>query len=106
MSFHLGYLASGVLFAVLITLPGFAWRYFRLNAIGAFWMSYVLTRPLGASFADYFSRPHALSGANYGAGPTAVVVTIMVALLVAYTAYARNDIQPPMDWPRLPRPSR
>ena len=106
LSFQLGYLASGVLFAVLITLPGFAWKYFRLNAIGAFWMSYVLTRPLGASFADYFSKPHALSGANYGDGPTAVVVMIMVALLVAYTAYARNDIQPPMDRQRLPRASR
>jgi uncharacterized membrane-anchored protein len=58
-------------------------------------MAYVLTRPLGASFADYFSKAHDLSGANYGDGPTAVVTTIIIVILVLYSAYARNDIQAP-----------
>jgi uncharacterized membrane-anchored protein len=92
---HMGYLASGILFAVLITLPGLAWRFVGLNEIAAFWMAYVLTRPLGASFADYFSKAHDLSGANYGDGPTAVVTTIIIVILVLYSAYARNDIQAP-----------
>jgi uncharacterized membrane-anchored protein len=94
---HLGYLASGVAFAVLITLPGFFWKFARLNDIAAFWMAYVLTRPLGASFADYFSKPHALSGANYGDGPTAVVLTVIIIILVGYTTVARNDIQQPIS---------
>jgi uncharacterized membrane-anchored protein len=94
---HLGYLASGVAFAVLITLPGFFWKFGRLNEIAAFWMAYVLTRPLGASFADYFSKPHALSGANYGDGPTAVVLTLIIIILVGYTTVARHDIQPPQS---------
>jgi uncharacterized membrane-anchored protein len=94
---HLGYLASGVAFAVLITLPGFFWKFARLNDIAAFWMAYVLTRPLGASFADYFSKPHALSGANYGDGPTAVVLTLIIIILVGYTTVARHDIQPPQS---------
>jgi uncharacterized membrane-anchored protein len=97
VALHLGYLASGVVFAVLITLPGFFWKFARLNEIGAFWMAYVLTRPLGASFADYFSKPHALSGANYGDGPTTVVLTIIIIILVGYTTVARNDIQPPIS---------
>jgi uncharacterized membrane-anchored protein len=59
---HLGYLASGIFFGVVILLPAVAWREFRLNNIAAFWMSYVVTRPLGASFADYISKPHNLSG--------------------------------------------
>ena len=50
----------------------------------AFWMSYVLTRPLGASFADYFSKPHRLSGVGFGNGPTAVVCFAAVAALVGY----------------------
>lgn len=94
---HLGYLASGVLFAVLITLPWFFWKFARLNEIAAFWVAYVLTRPLGASFADYFSKPHAISGANYGDGPTAVVLTLIIVILVGYTTVARNDIQPPLS---------
>ncbi len=53
---HLGYLASGIMFGVVILIPAVLWRGFRLNAVVAFWFAYVVTRPLGASFADYFGR--------------------------------------------------
>jgi uncharacterized membrane-anchored protein len=91
---HLGFLASGIIFAVVILIPAFAWRLFKLNDVVAFWFAYVVTRPLGASFADYFSKPHNLSGANYGDGPTAAVMTVLVVILVAYVSFARTDIQP------------
>ena len=71
----------------------FWWR-FGLNAIAAFWFAYVVTRPLGASFADYFGRAQSLSGAGFGSGRVAVVVTIIVAILVGYLAITRRDIQP------------
>jgi len=54
----------------------------------------VITRPIGASLADYFSKPHAISGVNFGDGPTATVAVIAVAILVVYVVVARNDIQP------------
>jgi uncharacterized membrane-anchored protein len=91
---HLGYLGSAVLFFVVILMPAVAWR-FGMNAIAAFWWAYVVTRPLGASFADYFSKPHNISGLNYGDGPTAVVMLALLVILVGYTAIARHDIQPP-----------
>ncbi|MGH2496907.1 MAG: COG4705 family protein, partial [Ktedonobacteraceae bacterium] len=50
----LGYFSSGVLFAILFALPALAYWLFRLNAIFAFWFAYIMTRPLGASFADWF----------------------------------------------------
>ena len=50
---HLGYFFSGVMFAVLIALPALAYWLLGLNEIFAFWLAYVLTRPLGASFADW-----------------------------------------------------
>ena len=56
-SLGLGYLASGILFGVVILIPALAWWRFGLNAIVAFWFAYVVTRPLGASFADYISKP-------------------------------------------------
>ena len=65
----------------------------RLNSIAAFWMSYVVTRPLGASFADYISKPHYLSGIKFGDGPTALVFAVAVFVLVSYLAVARPDIQ-------------
>jgi uncharacterized membrane-anchored protein len=96
-SLHLGYLSSVVLFFVIIMIPAVAWRGFRLNAIVAFWSAYVVTRPLGASVADYVSKPHSLSGANVGDGPTALIATIVVALGVACLAITRHGIQQPGD---------
>jgi uncharacterized membrane-anchored protein len=94
---NLGYLGSGVLFAVLIVLPGIAHWKFRLDSVTAFWTSYVLTRPLGASFSDWFSKPRNLTGLNYGNGTTAVVCFVLVAALVGYLAVARPDIQQGVD---------
>jgi uncharacterized membrane-anchored protein len=95
-SLHLGYLASGILFGVVILIPALAWWRFNLNSITAFWMAYVVTRPLGASFADYISKPQSLSGIGFGDGPTAVVFSVAVFLLVSYLAVARPDIQQPV----------
>jgi uncharacterized membrane-anchored protein len=88
----LGYLSSVVLFAVAIAMPLIAWR-LGLSAITAFWWAYVLTRPLGASVADYFSKAHSLSGFGFGDGRTAIVATLAVAACVAYLAVTRRDIQ-------------
>lgn len=92
---HLGFAGSIVLFAVVIAVPGLAWRWFGLNEIVAFWAAYVVTRPLGASISDYMSKPHSLSGANLGDLPTAVILIAALAVLVAYVAVTRRDIQPP-----------
>jgi uncharacterized membrane-anchored protein len=92
---HLGYLGSAVLFFVVILIPAVAWRRFGMNAIAAFWFAYVVTRPLGASFADYFSKSHHLSGLNYGDGPTAAVLLALIVILVGYTAVVRYDVQRP-----------
>ena len=94
-SLNLGYLDSGILFTVIILIPAVAhWR-LGLDGVAAFWMSYVVTRPLGASFADYISKPKSISGINFGDGPTAIVFAVAVFLLVSYLAIARPDIQKP-----------
>ncbi len=95
-SLNLGYLDSGILFGVVIMIPALARWQLGLNGIAAFWMSYVVTRPLGASFADYISKPHNLSGINFGDGPTAIVFAVAVFVLVSYLARARPDIQKPL----------
>jgi uncharacterized membrane-anchored protein len=98
-SLNLGYLDSGILFGVVIMIPALARWQLGLNGIAAFWMSYVVTRPLGASFADYISKPHNLSGINFGDGPTAIVFAVAVFVLVSYLARARPDIQKPLEAP-------
>jgi uncharacterized membrane-anchored protein len=97
MSLNLGYLDSGILFTVIILIPAVAhWR-FGLDGVAAFWMSYVVTRPLGASFADYISKPKSTTGINFGDGPTAIVFAVAVFVLVCYLALARPDIQKPLE---------
>ncbi|HEX2822139.1 MAG TPA: hypothetical protein VHO07_18495 [Streptosporangiaceae bacterium] len=93
----LGYLASGIMFGIIILIPAVAWSRFGLGSVAAFWFAYVVTRPLGASFADYFGKPHSISGAGFGDGRTAVIAAIITALLVAYLAVTRHDIQQPTD---------
>src|SRR5260370_29676555 len=52
-TFGLGYFSSGVLFAVFIAVPALGYWLVGLNEILAFWFAYIVTRPLGASFADW-----------------------------------------------------
>ena len=93
----LGYLPSAIFFCVVILIPWIGWSRFRMNEIFAFWFAYVVTRPIGASFADYFSKPKDISGLGFGDLQTAAVITLLVVILVAYTAKARYDIQPPQS---------
>ena len=91
-TFQLGYLGSGVLFAVLFALPGLAYWLFRINAIFAFWFAYVMTRPLGASFADYFGKP-IFGGLGLGDTWVAGVLTILIVIFVAYVSITRVDVK-------------
>jgi uncharacterized membrane-anchored protein len=83
---HLGYFGSGLLFAALMTLPAFGYRFLRLNAIGTFWTAYVLTRPMGASFADWFGVSHERGGLNWGPGTVSIEFSCLIVVGVAAMA--------------------
>jgi uncharacterized membrane-anchored protein len=90
---HLGYLTSAVLFAAVILVPASGWRFFGLNEVFAFWFAYVLTRPIGASLADYASKAKSASGLDFGDAPTAAIAVVAVALVVGYLTLTKSDIQ-------------
>ncbi|HEY0717457.1 MAG TPA: hypothetical protein VGD68_07550 [Streptosporangiaceae bacterium] len=109
ITLHLGYLGSGIMFAVVIAVPAIAWR-LGANPVAAFWFAYIVTRPLGASFADYFSKPHSLSGLGFGDLPTTAVFVVAIVALVGYLQATKRDIQPAHGeakqvWPRDPSPA-
>ena len=81
---HLGYGFSIVLFAGLILVPAVGFRWFRWNAVFSFWFAYVVTRPIGASFADWVGKPKNLSGLGFGDGHVALILTLLIIVLVAY----------------------
>jgi uncharacterized membrane-anchored protein len=90
----LGYFTSAVVFAVLIAIPGVGYRWLGLNGIVAFWSAYVLTRPLGASLADWASVPHWRGGLGFGWGPVSLVLTVIITGMVGYLAASGKDAGP------------
>jgi uncharacterized membrane-anchored protein len=91
-TFRLGYFTSAVVFTLAICVPLVAWR-LGVNPVLTFWVAYVLTRPIGASFADYFGMPKDISGAGYGHG--AVSVVTIIAVVASFVYLSRSGIDQP-----------
>jgi uncharacterized membrane-anchored protein len=100
ITLHLGFLPSAAFFAVLMAVPAIAWWRFQLNPIVAFWAAYILTRPLGASLADWLGKPVARSGLGLGDGAVSAIGLVVFTGLVAYVAATKRDIQQasPGEW--------
>ena len=84
--FGMGFLASAILFTVLFAVPGLLYAAGWLNAIAGFWLAYILTRPMGASFADWVDKPVAMTGLGYGTMATSAVLSTAVVIAVVYIA--------------------
>jgi uncharacterized membrane-anchored protein len=89
----LGYFTSGVMFGVLFVIPALAYRLFDLNPILAFWVAYILTRPFGASFADWAGKSKSLSGLGLGTGKVSVVLGVLIVILVGYRTVTHKDVE-------------
>ncbi|HWU46502.1 MAG TPA: hypothetical protein VN133_07075 [Humibacter sp.] len=82
ITLHLGYGGSAAVFAVVIVVPALGYRLLRWNAVFAFWFAYVITRPLGASLADWLGKPAGLGGLGVGDGVVAGILLLAMAVLV------------------------
>jgi uncharacterized membrane-anchored protein len=93
--FHLGYVSSVLIFAAVIVVPAIGhWR-LGLNAILAFWFAYVVTRPLGASTADWLAVPRDQGGIGLGTGWVTLIMTAAILGFVSYLAVSRRDVEAP-----------
>ncbi len=90
---HLGYGFSIVLFAVIILIPVFGYRFLGWNSIFSFWFAYVITRPLGASVADWFGKSKTVGGLGVGDGVVSTVLAVLIIGFVAYLGITRRDVQ-------------
>jgi uncharacterized membrane-anchored protein len=92
LALNLGFFASIWLFAAIIAVPAIAWWRFNLNPIAAFWLAYVVTRPIGASVADWFSKPNN-GGLGLGDGTVSAIALVCFIGLVAYVTVTKVDVQ-------------
>ena len=89
---QLGYVVSGLIFAGLIACVAVSYYVFKANAVAAFWMAYILTRPLGASFGDYLSQPVANGGLGLGTSNTSIVFLLIILGLLAFSSLGRKPL--------------
>jgi uncharacterized membrane-anchored protein len=88
---HLGYFVSGIVFAVLIVIPAIGFYKFKMNEIFAFWFAYIITRPLGASFADWMGVSIARGGLGWGTGPVSLALLILIIGCVGYLTLTHTE---------------
>ncbi len=86
----LGYFSAGLVFAGLIVVPFVAWKWLGLNEVAVFWAAYILTRPLGASFADWTGKSKAIGGLGWGDGTVSLILFVAIALCVSYMMLNRT----------------
>lgn len=91
VTFGLGYFGSAALFAAVIAIPALGYFRYRMNPILAFWFAYVVTRPLGASIADWLGKSSESGGLGLGLGPVSLVLAATIASFVAYLSATGKD---------------
>ena len=93
---HLGYTYSALLFAGAIGLVTLLYYKFGLNAVVAFWLGYILTRPLGASLGDLMSQPTSNGGLGLGTVVTSAAFLVVILGLVIFMSQRQDDAKPAM----------
>ncbi len=89
-TFGFGYLSSGLLYIGAILVPAVGYWFFGLNEVVAFWTAYVITRPLGASFADWMGKS---SGLRWGDGPVSILLFVPLVIVVVYMTFDHREIR-------------
>ena len=92
LAFNLGYWTSVLIFAGIIAIPALGWWRLGWNPILSFWLAYIVTRPLGASFADGFSKP-TNGGLHVGDPLVSLIAFVIFVGLVAYLHITKCDVQ-------------
>ena len=88
----LGYLQAALVFGAAIAAIAIGHFYFRLNAVLAFWLAYILTRPLGASIGDLLSQPTKNGGYGLGTVGTSILFLSIITSLIIYLSLKQKRV--------------
>ncbi len=88
--FGLGYLSTGILFGLIIASLAFGYFFLGLDPILGFWLAYIFTRPLGASFGDLLSQPAQYGGFGLGTIITSAIFLTAIILIVLYMTFSHD----------------
>ena len=88
--FGLGYFATGILFGMIILSLSAGYFFLSLDPILGFWLAYIFTRPLGASFGDLLSQPADYGGIGLGTIITSAMFLAAIIGIVAYMSLSHD----------------
>lgn len=100
---QLGYAISALIFGGLIAVVTLAYYVFKLNAVVAFWVAYILTRPFGASCGDLLSQPAIHSGLALGTIGTSTIFLVIILSLVSYLTMNEKKIFRSVSYDKVSR---
>ncbi|MGF6156330.1 putative membrane-anchored protein [Ensifer sp. KUDG1] len=86
--FEFGYFTTALLFAAVIAVIAFGYYAFKLNAVAAFWLAYIFTRPAGASVGDLLAQPIEYGGLGLGTVVTSVLFLAVILVTVTYMMFS------------------
>ncbi|WP_435892220.1 COG4705 family protein [Peribacillus simplex] len=92
-----GYLNTGIGVVIIIALVFLAYKLLKLDGVLAFWIAYILTRPLGASIGDYLSQPKVNGGLGLGTTVTSVIFLIAILAIIVFLAVSKIDTNAKSD---------
>lgn len=81
---HLGYMNATIIFGLIMVITPVILYLIKINSVALFWITYILTRPFGASGGDLLSHPIKKGGFGYGTGTTSIAVSIVMIFLIIY----------------------
>ncbi|AWZ01359.1 hypothetical protein RHODOSMS8_01824 [Rhodobiaceae bacterium] len=88
-----GFLLSGLMYAGVIAVISGLFYGGRMNSVLGFWLAYIITRPMGASFGDYMSQPLDAGGLGLGTVITSVIFFAAIAATVLYMTRSRDGLE-------------
>jgi len=91
-SIDLGYMLSAIIFGAMIAAVAISHFVFKVNAVLAFWLAYILTRPLGASIGDYLSQDLGNGGLGLGTVITSMIFLATILATVIYLTVTKKDV--------------
>ena len=89
---QLGYATSALMFGAMIAIVTIAYYFLNANAVAAFWIAYILTRPFGASFGDLLSQPLDKGGLGLGTVGTSLAFLLVISAAICYLTFSRKKV--------------
>ena len=87
----LGYFITGVIVVATVALFASGWK-MGLDSVLAFWLIYIMTRPLGASMGDFLSQPQKYGGLGLGVTVTTFIFTGAILITVLFLSITKMDL--------------